>query len=178
MGSQLQTMASTAQCHRSPTSDTAKDENGLILPRKIVNPCIQSPFRRDLNREIRWNTDKGINVLNTKSELEKAFAKHKKNLNEKKKEQETAESFTGEFQKMIAERARRLEKFEEKQEEEHSKQPSVTPNASECHDVKKCKATSPSKRSPPVIRNDPEIGDTGFKRVYNQLRRDKQELVV
>merc|ERR1712048_462435 len=101
MGSQLQTMASTAQCHRSPTTDTAKDENGLILPRKIVNPCIQSPFRRDLNREIRWNTDKGINVLNTKSELEKAFAKHKKNLNEKKKEQESAESFTGEFQKMI-----------------------------------------------------------------------------
>merc|ERR1711974_389566 len=177
MGSQLQTMASTAQRH-PPTSDTARDENGLILPRKIVNPCIQSPFRRDLNREIRWNTDKGINVLNTKSELEKAFAKHKKNLNEKKKEQETAESFTGEFQKMIAERARRLEKFEEKQEEENSKQPSVTPNASECHDVKKCKATSPSKRSPPVIRNDPEIGETEFKRVYNQLRRDKQELVV
>ena len=53
---------------------------------------------------------RGINVLNTKSELEKAFAKHKKNLNEKKKEQESAESFTGEFQKMIAERARRLEK--------------------------------------------------------------------
>lgn len=136
--------------------------------------------------------------MNTKSELEKAFAKHKKNLNEKKKEQETAESFTGEFQKMIAERARRLEKvrkennclqisvlfvflilqFEEKQEEEHPKQPSVTPNASECHDVKKCKPTSSSKRSPPVIRNDPEIGDTEFKRVYNQLRRDKQELVV
>ena len=141
---------------------------------------------------------RGISVLNTKSELEKAFAKHKKNLNEKKKEQESAETFTGEFQKMIAERARRLEKvrkennclqisvlfvflilqFEEKQEEEHPKQPSVTPNASECHDVKKCKATSPSKRSPPVIRNDPEIGDTEFKRVYNQLRRDKQELVV
>ena len=68
--------------------------------------------------------------------------------------------------------------FEEKQEEEHSNQPSVTPNASECHDVKKCKPTSPSKRSPPVIRNDQEIGDTEFKRVYNQLRRDKHELVV
>merc|ERR1711997_671987 len=76
MGSQLQTMTSTAQCH--PPSNTTRDENGLILPRKIVNPCIQSPFRRDLNREIRWNTDKGINVLNTKSELEKAFANHKK----------------------------------------------------------------------------------------------------
>merc|ERR1739844_882345 len=177
MGSQLQAMTSTAQCQRN-NNNTPRDENGLILPRKIVNPCIQSPFRRDLNREIKWNSDKGINVLNTKSELEKAFAKHKKNLNEKKKEQETAESFTGEFQKMITERARRLEKFEEKQEEEHPKQPSVTPNASECHDVKKCKPTSSSKRSPPVIRNDPEIGDTEFKRVCNQLRSDKQELVV
>merc|ERR1712241_947943 len=176
MGSQLQTMTSTTQCHTE--GRRSKDQNGLILPRKIVNPCIQSPFRRDLHREIRWNTDKGINVLNTQSELEKAFAKHKKNLNEKKKEQESAESFTGEFQKMIAERARRLEKFEEKQEEEHSKQPSVTRNASECHDVKKCKATSPSKRAPPVIRNDSEIGDTEFKRVHNQLRRDKHELVV
>ena len=55
--SQLQTMTSTAQCQRNNT-DTAKDENGLILPRKIVNPCIQSPFRRDLNREIKWNSDK------------------------------------------------------------------------------------------------------------------------
>merc|ERR1712117_854776 len=99
---QSETMASTAQCpgHR----DRTRDENGLILPRKIVNPCIQSPFRRDLNREIRWNTDKGISVLNTKSELEKAFAKHKKNLNEKRKEQESPDCVNSEFQKMIAER--------------------------------------------------------------------------
>merc|ERR1711936_742860 len=139
MGSQLETMTSTEQSH----SHCNKDENGLILPRKIVNPCIQSPFRRDLNREIRWNTDKGISVLNTKSELEKAFAKHKKNLNEKKKEQESAETFTGEFQKMIKERARRLEKFEEKQEEDPSKQSSMTKNGSDSH-VRKCKPTSPS----------------------------------
>ena len=48
--------------------------------------------------------------MNTKSELEKAFAKHKKNLNEKRKEQETSDCVNGEFQKMIAERAKRLEK--------------------------------------------------------------------
>ena len=29
-----------------------KDENGLILPRKIANPCVESPFRRDLHREL------------------------------------------------------------------------------------------------------------------------------
>merc|ERR1711894_681787 len=173
MGSQLQTMTSTAQCQRNNT-DTAKDENGLILPRKIVNPCIQSPFRRDLNREIKWNSDKGISVLNTKSESEKAFAKHKKNLNEKRKEQENSECLNGEFQKMIAERAKRLEKFEEKQEEEPSKQSSMTKNGSDSH-VRKCKPTSPSKSSTRVIRNDAEIADTEFQRVYNQLRRDKQE---
>lgn len=59
---------------------------------------------------------RGINVLNTKSELEKAFAKHKKNLNEKRKEQENSECLNGEFQKMIAERAKRLEKVKTKSE--------------------------------------------------------------
>lgn len=53
---------------------------------------------------------RGINVLNNKTELEKAFAKHKKNLDEKRKEQESTDAFTDEFKKMIAERAKRLEK--------------------------------------------------------------------
>ena len=46
-------------------------------------------------------------MLNNKTELEKAFAKHKKSLDEKRKEQEQDED---EFKKMIAERAKRLEK--------------------------------------------------------------------
>lgn len=37
-----------------------KDENGLILPRKIANPCVESPFKRDLHREIKWNSDKWV----------------------------------------------------------------------------------------------------------------------
>ena len=49
-------------------------------------------------------------MLNNKTELEKAFAKHKKNLDEKRKEQESTDAFTDEFKKMIAERAKRLEK--------------------------------------------------------------------
>ena len=56
---------------------------------------------------------RGISVLNNKTELEKAFAKHKKNLNEKQKEQEKAEEGLGsEFQKMLADRAKRLEQLE------------------------------------------------------------------
>ena len=51
-------------------------------------------------------------MLNNKTELEKAFAKHKKNLDEKRKEQESTDAFTDEFKKMIAERAKRLEKVQ------------------------------------------------------------------
>ena len=31
---------------------------GLILPRKITNPCLQSTSVREVHREIRWNTNK------------------------------------------------------------------------------------------------------------------------
>ena len=54
---------------------------------------------------------RGINVLNNKTELEKAFAKHKKSLDEKRKEKEIAtETIDNEFKKMLSERAKRLEK--------------------------------------------------------------------
>ena len=53
----------------------------------------------------------------------------------------------------------------------------MTKNGSDSH-VRKCKPTSPSKSSARVMRNEAEMADTEFQRVYNQLRRDKQELVV
>ena len=56
---------------------------------------------------------RGISVLNNKTELEKAFAKHKKNLDEKQKEQERTEKGLGtEFNKILADRAKRLERLE------------------------------------------------------------------
>eukprot|EP00090_Calanus_glacialis_P026073 TRINITY_DN4089_c0_g1_i3.p1 TRINITY_DN4089_c0_g1~~TRINITY_DN4089_c0_g1_i3.p1 ORF type:complete len:177 (+),score=57.27 TRINITY_DN4089_c0_g1_i3:47-577(+) len=87
-----------------------KDENGLILPRKIVNPCLQSVPAKNIQREIKWNNKKGINVLNNKSELQKALEKQRKNSNQKLKETEN-ESCT-QFDKILAERAQRLLKFE------------------------------------------------------------------
>ena len=36
-------------------SMTVRDAEGLIIPRKISNPCLSSPSVRDLNREIKWN---------------------------------------------------------------------------------------------------------------------------
>jgi len=180
-----------------------KDENGLILPRKIANPCVESPFKRDLHREIKWNSNKGINVLNNKTELEKAFAKHKKNLDEKRKEQESTDAFTDEFKKMIAERAKRLEKFEEKQEEEtkelkqscknktisHHCQPQQQPPSptKSKNVIPTSKNISPPSKSPPrrPVVPAPVINTTSsneleseFSRVFNQLRGDKHELVV
>ena len=86
-----------------------KDENGLILPKKLHNPCIVSNSKRDIHRELKWNTDKGISVLNNKSELEIAFAKHKKCLHEKNKESAVNDKLDSEFQKMLKDRAKRLE---------------------------------------------------------------------
>merc|ERR1719312_884104 len=86
----------------------SKDENGLILPRKITNPCLQSTSVREVHREIRWNTNKGINVLNNKSELEKVLAKQRK-ASEKKQVDDT--DVENEFHKMLSERAKRLEQI-------------------------------------------------------------------
>ena len=107
----------------------------------VIHYCSSVGLKIDLNHfhGLKFSIFRGINVLNNKTELEKAFAKHKKNLDEKRKEQESTDAFTDEFKKMIAERAKRLEKvlssgsfkckrnlfthfsqfqFEEKQEEE------------------------------------------------------------
>ena len=31
------------------------DENGLVVPKKLYNPCLESRDVQDLNREIKWN---------------------------------------------------------------------------------------------------------------------------
>ena len=45
--------------HRVPSSTAAPgvrlDPEGLIIPKKIPNPCVESREAMDLNREIKWN---------------------------------------------------------------------------------------------------------------------------
>ena len=31
------------------------DENGLIIPKKLYNPCLNSKETKDLTKQIRWN---------------------------------------------------------------------------------------------------------------------------
>lgn len=89
--------------------------DGLITPRRLPNPCLESPQRMDLHRELLFNQRIGKNVLDQKTELQKALLKHKekqilKQVNEHKE--------TPELQRAIAERARRLEQAQEQNVEE------------------------------------------------------------
>ncbi|XP_060800979.1 protein FAM107B isoform X1 [Amyelois transitella] len=88
--------------------------DGLIAPRRLPNPYLESPQRMDLHRELLFNQRIGKNVLNQKSELQKALSKHKEKqiMNQVKEHKETPE-----LERAIAERARRLEQAEQSTEE-------------------------------------------------------------
>ncbi|XP_046960212.1 protein FAM107B [Vanessa cardui] len=88
--------------------------DGLIAPRRLQNPCLENPLRMDLHRELMFNQKIGKNVLNQKSELQKALSKHKEKqlMNQVKDHKETPE-----LERAIAERARRLEQAEQNTEE-------------------------------------------------------------
>ncbi|MPC09364.1 Protein FAM107B [Portunus trituberculatus] len=87
------------------------DENGLIMPKKLVNPCLESTEKKSLHRELLYNQKRGVSVLNQKTELQKAMEKHndKKVLKEIQKEKEAALT---PFQKALDERAQRIEQLE------------------------------------------------------------------
>lgn len=93
---------------------------GLILPRKLPNPCAESTDRQNLHRELLFNQKIGKNVLNQKSELQRAMEKHKEHQVKKELEQQKQESKSA-LERVIEERARRLETPEkpEKSEEDN-----------------------------------------------------------
>jgi len=99
-----------------PKGGIQLDVNGLVVPKKIANPCMESRECQDLQREIRWNAKAGISVLNTKSELERVMEKRNRHRKEQERvvEEETKKS---PFQKMLEDRAKRLEMIESQTEE-------------------------------------------------------------
>jgi len=100
-----------------------KDENGLIIPQKLSNPCLDSVSVKDLHREIRWNNKKGINVLDNKSELDKVLTKQRRATEQKVREVEREEECDP-FKKMLAERAKRLDELEAKPGDERESEES------------------------------------------------------
>merc|ERR1712106_205028 len=158
---------SAMSCRVMTNSGVLKDENGLILPRKIANPCMESMSVRQVHKEIKWNKSKGINVLPTKSELEKVLAKQRKASEQKSPEHKN--EVEDEFKKVLSGRARRLEKLAHEESlavEEHAQR-----NPGESKDKRGLKAV-PSDRGESVIQNDSE-----FAKVFAQLRGEKMEMV-
>jgi len=87
------------------------DKDGLVVPRKPANPCVDSNERRDLHRELLFNQKIGKPVLNQKSELQKAMQKHREHQNRKEEEMERLSSRSS-LEKVLEQRARRLEELE------------------------------------------------------------------
>ncbi|XP_050533766.1 uncharacterized protein LOC126901393 [Daktulosphaira vitifoliae] len=97
------------------TADCTRDmhQDGLILPRKPVNPCLTSADHQNLHRELLFNQKIGKSVLGQKSELQKALEKHKRAQTQKELEQQKNSCRTP-FERMIEERAKKIETQMEK----------------------------------------------------------------
>ncbi|KFB34924.1 AGAP000675-PC-like protein [Anopheles sinensis] len=91
------------------------DAQGLILPKKLVNPVLESMDRQNLHRELMFNQkmygDTGKSVLNQKSELQRALEKQKERqvLTAQNLAKQTEQSIASELGRVIMQRAQRLE---------------------------------------------------------------------
>lgn len=90
---------------------------GLIMPRKPANPVLESSDHKNLHRELLFNQKIGKNVLNQKSELQRALEKHKEHQVKKELEQQKQDSKSA-LERVIEERAKRLETMEKPEIEE------------------------------------------------------------
>ncbi|KAK8738807.1 hypothetical protein OTU49_003684 [Cherax quadricarinatus] len=101
------------------------DERGLIMPKKLVNPYLESSDKKNLHRELMFNQKRGVNILNQKTELQKAMEKHNDKKIFKEQEKEKQASMTP-FQKALDERAQKIEQMEkaENKSTEDEKTPS------------------------------------------------------
>lgn len=91
--------------------------DGLILPRKPYNPCLISTNHKDLHRELLFNQKIGKNVLNQKSELQRALEKHREAASRREAERIRDESYKDDprtaLQRAIEQRARHIQLTQE-----------------------------------------------------------------
>ncbi|CAH1154238.1 unnamed protein product [Phaedon cochleariae] len=92
-------------------------DDGLIMPRKPANPVRENPDRQNLHKELLFNQKIGKNVLNQKTELQRALEKQKDNLAKKQLQTHVA-SKAPELEKVIADRAKRLQSPNEDKNED------------------------------------------------------------
>ncbi|XP_066601015.1 uncharacterized protein [Prorops nasuta] len=93
--------------------------DGLILPRKPYNPCLTSSNHKDLHRELLFNQKIGKNVLNQKSELQRALEKQREAAMRREAEKNREESFKDDprtaLQRAIEQRAKHNRNTEDTQ---------------------------------------------------------------
>lgn len=87
------------------------DEQGLILPKKLSNPVLESMDRQNLHRELMFNQKIGKSVLNQKSELQRALEKQKERqvLMAQNLAKQTEQTIASELGRVIMQRTQRLE---------------------------------------------------------------------
>lgn len=99
--------------NHSATQGVMTDAQGLIVPKKLINPCVESMDRQNLHRELMFNQKMGKNVLNQKSELQRALEKQKERqvlaAQNLAKQQAQEHSIANELGRVIMQRAARLE---------------------------------------------------------------------
>merc|ERR1712123_286938 len=91
------------------------DSAGLVLPRKLFNPCMQSVVVKEINKEIKWSNRNGVPVLGTKTELDIALDRHRRVQEEKGKSKHNLPK--NEFQIKLSEISGRLNKAEIEEED-------------------------------------------------------------
>lgn len=87
-------------------------EDGLIVPRKPLNPCAESAERKNLHKELLFNQKIGKNVLGQKTELQKVMEKMKDEQKRKELEEEKQRGRTA-LEKRLEEQANKLKLHEE-----------------------------------------------------------------
>ncbi|XP_049281808.1 protein FAM107B isoform X2 [Anopheles funestus] len=95
----------------SSSQSVMTDAQGLIVPKKLVNPVLESIDRQNLHREMMFNQKIGKSVLNQKSELQRALEKQKERqvLAAQNLAKQTEQTIASELGRVIMQRAQRLE---------------------------------------------------------------------
>ncbi|KAH8413189.1 hypothetical protein KR009_008685, partial [Drosophila setifemur] len=108
------------------TPGVQTDSDGLILPKKLINPCIENTDRKELHRELKFNARVGKSVLNQKSELQRAYDKQKERHAAAEHHSPDAETvggipgLKGELGRVIMERAQKHEAAAQKQDQDEA----------------------------------------------------------
>ncbi|XP_075552581.1 uncharacterized protein LOC142585591 isoform X2 [Dermacentor variabilis] len=101
-----------AHPHHNEAQLAHVNDEGLIVPRKLPNPCAESAERKSLHRELLFNQKMGKSVLGQKSELQKAMEKMKEEQRRKELEEERVKGRTA-LEKRLEEQANKLKLHEE-----------------------------------------------------------------